>query len=128
MGQALVFPGYRFGLSRAVEGLRRVAHNAHPQLSSDEVINWVTARLLEQLERLKRDFAQGRLNLARATHALAANRLSAVSGSPAPALSTADCSKLRHALRRSAGWPRTESSSRGSAPGRFSARSRISHE
>jgi succinoglycan biosynthesis protein ExoV len=63
LGQTLALPVYHLGLSRAAEALRRLPAAAHPLLSSDQAINRVTARLLEQLELLKRDIAQGQFNL-----------------------------------------------------------------
>jgi succinoglycan biosynthesis protein ExoV len=64
LGQMLAWPVYRWRWGQAVEALRWLASDAQPLLSSDEAINRVTTRLLEQLERLKRDDAQGQFNLA----------------------------------------------------------------
>ena len=62
----LAAPVYRYGTGRSADALGRLAQNAQPLLSSDQTIERVTARLLEKLERLKDDFAQGRLRPAEA--------------------------------------------------------------
>jgi succinoglycan biosynthesis protein ExoV len=60
-GQSLARPIDRLRLTQAVRQLQRLARHAQPQLSTDATMERVTARLLEQLEYLKQDFAAGRL-------------------------------------------------------------------
>jgi len=57
----LATPVYRFGRSHTARALRRLARDARPWLSSDQMLDQATSRLLEKLEGLKGDVARGLL-------------------------------------------------------------------
>ena len=61
LSASLAAPVYHYGASRTARALRRLLRDARPRLSSDMMIDTATSRLLEKLEHLKRDLAQGRL-------------------------------------------------------------------
>jgi succinoglycan biosynthesis protein ExoV len=60
----LAAPVYRYGLSRTARALGRLARDARPLLSSDQMLDQATSRLLEKLECLKGDVARGHLSAA----------------------------------------------------------------